>query len=94
MSIWIRKIFGDKSENYLKLAEDDWDLRSQFKTFESWLKSGANALEADAQWIADIGFSPRYGACGGGPVISSEVMKICLDKKITIYLSEYDSSDE
>lgn len=94
MSIWIRKIVGDKSESYLKLAEDDWDLRSQFKTFETWLKSSTNALEADAQWIADIGFSPRDGACGGGPVISREIMKFCLNKKITIYFSEYDSSDE
>lgn len=89
MAIWIRKVTGEKSENYLKLADEDWDLRSQFEVFESWLKSDAGALSSSEGWIADIGFTPREGACGGGPVISLEIMELCLANKITIFLSEY-----
>jgi len=90
MAIWIRKIKGDTSENYLKLADGDWNLRTQFEVFESWLKCDAGNLKSDEMWIADIGFAPREGALGGGPIISLEMMKICLDKQITIYLSEYE----
>ena len=93
MAIWIRKVVGEKSENYLKLAEDEWGLPVQFEVFEMWLKSGADDLDSSYQWIADIGFSPRDGASGGGPIISLEIMEICLSKRITIFLSEYGADD-
>ena len=89
MAIWIRKVSEDKSINFLKLAEDDWNLMSQFEAFSSWLDSGAEALDSNFEWIADIGFRQRADATGGGPVISRDVMAACLKYNITIFLSEY-----
>ena len=89
MAIWIRKINPEDKENYLKLAVDDWNLISQFEIFEKWLKTEAANLELGNEWIVDIGFSPREGALGGGPIISKEIMELCLKNNITIYLSEY-----
>jgi len=89
LAIWIRKISNEKSENFLKLAKDDWNLKTQFEVFESWLKSEAVKLNPSDAWIADIGFSSGGCATGGVPVISLEIMEICLAHKITIYLSEY-----
>ena len=89
MAIWIRRIVDDKSENVLKLAENIWDIKSQFTIFEKWLKGAPAILATGEGWIADFGFSLREDACGGGPIISLELMEICLKHKITIFLSEY-----
>ncbi|SQH75380.1 conserved protein of unknown function [Shewanella benthica] len=40
-------------------------------------------------YVADIGFSPRKGAAGGGAVISTGAMKIMLSIGMELYLSEY-----
>lgn len=94
MSIWIRKITGNKSENFLKLGKDVWDLRDLYILFESWVTKEGPNLNSREGWIADIGFSPRAGASGGGPILTPEVMKICVEKNISIYLSEYDDREE
>ena len=62
---------------------DKWD------ELKKWLKTEAANLELGNEWIVDIGFSPREGALGGGPIISKEIMELCLKNNITIYLSEY-----
>ena len=93
MSIWIRKITGDCAENHLKLGEDRWDLPSLFTVFESWLLEHSDTLEQGEGWVADIGFNPREGACGGGPIISIAIMEKCLHINMSIYLSEYDSRE-
>ena len=93
MSIWIRQITGDRADNYLKLGDDLWDLPSLFALFESWLHENSEALEQGEGWVADIGFNPRVGACGGGPIISILVMEKCLRLKMAIHLSEYDDRE-
>lgn len=89
MAIWIRRVEGSKRVNHLKLANDDWDLRSQFIIFENWLLTGPEFLESGQSWIADIGFDSRVNATGGGPVITQELMSMCLKHNITIHLSEF-----
>ena len=89
MPCWVRKITGQVKENEIKLAPDDWNLMSQYEAFEEWLKSNDGKLESEEGWIVDIGFSPRKNAAGGGPVISKEIMELCLRNNIEIYLSEY-----
>ena len=76
-------------ENEIKLAPNDWNLMSQFEVFEEWLRSNNGQLVSEEGWVVDIGFSPRENATGGGPVISKEIMKLCLKNNIEIYLSEY-----
>ncbi|MEM7020156.1 MAG: hypothetical protein AAF512_22790 [Pseudomonadota bacterium] len=89
MSCWIRKIVDGKAENFALLAADSWDLREQVEFFEKWLRDIDETLEDADSWIADIGFSPRSRATGGGPVVSLELMELCLRNKIEIFLSEY-----
>ena len=89
MPCFVRRINGDVKENEIKLAPNDWNLMSQFEVFEEWLKSNNGQLVSEEGWVVDIGFSPRENATGGGPVISKEIMELCLKNNIEIYLSEY-----
>lgn len=93
MSIWISKIENGTREGVLKLAGDTWELPKLFNEFETWLMNAGQELDPSFQWVVDIGFSPREGASGGGPIISTEIMKQCVEKNIAIYLSEYDGSE-
>jgi len=89
MSISISKIEGDKRHSILKLGSDSWALPELFKIFENWLMNESGDIDPQFEWIVDIGFSPREGASGGGPIISKTIMKKCIEKNISIYLSEY-----
>ncbi len=93
MSIWISKIEDGKRSGVLQLGKEVWDLPELFKLFENWLKSDSDSLDESLEWIADIGFSPRQDASGGGPIISTAIMRICVAKNISIYLSEYNDKD-
>lgn len=85
----IRKIVGDRSKNHLTLADDEWRLAPQVEALESWLQEHPDELDPSHKWIADIGFSPRPNATGGGPIITRQLMQACLKTNLVIYLSEY-----
>ena len=89
MTCWIRKVVDGESTNYHLLASESWDLREQFKILESWLIEVDGILEDADSWIADIGFTIRLDATGGGPILSSSLMRLCLQNNVEIYLSEY-----
>lgn len=89
MSLWIRKIIGGRGENYQLLGRDEWGLRSQVRLLTEWLREHDGKLESADRWVADIGFNARVDACGGGPIITSEIMQLCLKNNVEIYLSEY-----
>jgi len=89
MSIRISKLKGSTRIGVFHLAEDSWDLPKLFSIFEAWLQTETTSLDPTVQWIADIGFSPREGANGGGPIISTQMMQLCIKRNIAIYLSEY-----
>ncbi len=91
MPIWIRKTYKEKTENYLHLMKDDWILPNNFDAFSEWLQSVDETLDKNAEWIADIGFMPRESATGGGPIISLDLMKLCIRNNIEIYISEFGS---
>ena len=93
MSIWISKIENGKRNGVLQLGKESWDLPELFKLFESWLLSEDLDIDTNFDWIADIGFSPREGANGGGPIVSQEIMKACIANNISIYLSEYNDQE-
>ena len=82
----IRKIVGDQYENFETIS-DGWDLRLQVETLETWLSQHAGRLGSGHAWVADIGFNHRSNAFGGGPPISRELMQMCLDSNLEIYLS-------
>lgn len=89
----IRKIVGDHYENFETIS-DEWGLRPKIEALEAWLSQNAVRLDSGHAWVADIGFNQRSGALGGGPPISRELMQMCLDSNIEIYLSEYGPEEE
>ncbi|MCW7492544.1 hypothetical protein ND861_09580 [Leptospira sp. 2 VSF19] len=91
MPIWIRKTNKEKTENYHHLMKDDWDLTNNFEAFSDWIQSVDGTLDKKFDWVADISFSPRPNATGGGPVISFDLMKLCIKNNIEIYISEFNS---
>jgi hypothetical protein len=50
------------------LAKNSWDLPSQVEELEKWLFGAAQEL-LPSEYTADIGFSIRENACGGGAII-------------------------
>ena len=89
MSCWIRKTVGDDRRDHLLLGPDEWDLRAQVDLLADWLRENDGKLEPADGWVADIGFNVRIDASGGGPIISSEMMELCLRNNVEIFLSEY-----
>ena len=51
------------------LCDDDWSLPSQVLALEAWLAQNSATLSKGG-YTADIGFSPRADAAGGGAAIS------------------------
>ena len=71
------------------LGPEEWDLRTLIDLLANWLRENDGALEPADSWIADIGFNVHVDATGGGPIVSSEIMELCLRNHVEIYLSEY-----
>jgi hypothetical protein len=85
----IRKIVGNEFENLIELSGEEWRLREQVEALEEWLEVHRSKLDPSSKWVADIGFCVRSDAVGGGPPITRNLMKMCLDVNLEIYLSEY-----
>jgi hypothetical protein len=77
----------DSREKIALLCGDNWRLPDQVSELEMWLNE--NKMMKPGRYIADIGFSIREDARGGGGVISSEMMRIMADLGISVFLSEY-----
>jgi hypothetical protein len=88
LSTIIRNVVGDRSENHVAVSTE-WDLRRQVEALEKWLREHRGELDPSSEWIADIGFTHRSNASGGGPPFTRELMRMCLDANLEIYLSEY-----
>ena len=85
----IRKVVGSRYENFLELAAGEWKLTPQVDALREWLTEHHRELDREHEWIADIGFELRNDATGGGPVISVAMMKLCVECRMDIFLSEY-----
>ncbi|HEX8323069.1 MAG TPA: hypothetical protein VF595_04070 [Tepidisphaeraceae bacterium] len=88
MSTVIRKVVGNRFENLLEVSTA-WHLRPQVEALETWLKDHRAELDREHEWVADIGFTHRPDALGGGPPLSLELFRMCLECNMEIYLSEY-----
>jgi len=74
------------------LCDDDWELPGQLYALEAWLTDNVASLP-DCGAIADIGFSVRPGAFGGGGVLTAESMRRFADAGVSIWFSEYPAGD-
>ena len=59
----------DSKEEIAWLCGDNWDLAAQMSALEAWLSANQSQVPA-SRYIADIGFSVRPDASGGGAAIS------------------------
>ncbi len=87
MPIYIKA--EDASETIVTLSNGVWDLPTQVQQLESWLFENSSNLPS-SNYIADIGFSIRENACGGGAILSPKAMSIMGKLGMKLYLSEYD----
>ena len=76
------------SNEFVWLCDDDWELPTQLSVFEEWLRDNASKMDK-GNYYADIGFSPREDAAGGGAVLSIESMKSMIKVGIELHLSKY-----
>jgi hypothetical protein len=84
---------GQKNETIACLCDGNWRLPDQTEALEAWLVKNSAALKPD-RYIADIGFSPREDALGGGAAISPGMMRTMASLGISLFLSEYPATDE
>ena len=82
---------GEKGKPLAKLCYDEWEMPAQIEALEKWLVEKKNALP-EGSYAADIGFSPRPGAAGGGSVLTVKAMKMMVALGMDLYLSEYPES--
>lgn len=86
MPIYIK--IEQSNEKLAHLAKGHWELPIQIQELESWLLENPLNL-TPSTYIADVGFSIRQNACGGGAILSPEAMSIMSNLSIKLYLSEY-----
>ena len=79
---------GEKGIKIEWLCDGDWELPSQIKALEEWLNEKGKNLPSGS-YVADIGFSPRKGALGGGGVLTHESMAIMSSIGMNLFFSEY-----
>ncbi len=93
MSTIIRRAAGKKYENHTRVS-DSWDLRTQIEALEEWMCANGTSLDPSSEWVADVGFTVRLTALGGGPPLSRKLMELCIAQNLEIFLSEYGAASE
>lgn len=68
--------------------EDLWDLPSQIYELEQWLEANIDKLNKGS-YVADIGFTARENATGGGAVLNKKMISMLYQIGVEIYFSEY-----
>ncbi len=81
-----------KNEEVDWLCDGEYELDTQIAALEEWLQ--ANASLAPDKYIADIGYSVRKGALGGGGVFTLEMMQTLVAIGMEVYFSEYPWADD
>ena len=78
----------DGPDSVAWLCDGNWRLPDQAEALDAWLAEHSATLKP-GRYIADIGFSPRDNALGGGAAISPEMMRTMADLGMALFLSEY-----
>jgi hypothetical protein len=79
---------GERGRSLAGICDDEWELPAQTEALEKWLVENQTKL-IKGTYVADIGYSPRQGAAGGGAVLSKQAMRIMVAIGMDLYLSEY-----
>ncbi len=79
---------GERGRSLGGLCNDEWELPAQIEALEKWLTENQTRLPKGS-YVADVGYSPRPGAAGGGAVLTTQAMNMMVAIGMTLYLSEY-----
>jgi hypothetical protein len=83
----------DTPEKLAYLCDSNWRLPDQVEALQLWLKANGSEIKR-GQYVADIGFTLREDASGGGAAISPEMMRTMADLGMSLFLSEYPGENE
>ena len=83
----------DSGDEIAWLCNDDWELPTQLTALEAWLVE-YEVSDPPVEAVADIGYSVRPDAFGGGAVLSCESMRRFSNAQIEIHFSEYPTGDD
>ncbi|MBI1493276.1 hypothetical protein [Halocynthiibacter styelae] len=83
----------EKSKSLAWLCDETWDLSAQLFEFERWLEKDGQNLPKGS-YIADIGFSARQDASGGGGILSVSAMQTLVTIGMEMWFSEYCKEQE
>ena len=78
----------NKRKSFGWLCDDAWEIPCQIEALEAWLFENEDKIES-GNYAADIGYSPREGAYGGGVILSLRAMSIMVKIGMVLQLSEY-----
>ena len=84
---------NERGEFIAELCGEHWEMPIQIDALEVWLLKEGHAYPKGI-YTADLGYSPREGACGGGTVLKCKAMKIMVSIGMDLYLSEYPAHEE
>jgi hypothetical protein len=79
---------GQENAGIAWLCDGNWRLANQADALAKWLAQNDSVLKPD-EYIADIGFTPREDALGGGAAISPETMGIMAELGMSLFIPEY-----
>ena len=82
------KISDENAKEIEWLCDDTWKLPAQIDALQVWLIENETKIEP-GNYTADVGYSPREGAAGGGAALSLKAMTILVKMGMVLYLSEY-----
>ena len=93
MPIYIRDNGPDPPVVIADLCEDNWRLPDQSAALVAWVEEHGATLPP-GEYLADIGFSPRADAPGGGGAFPPAALRAMGDLGMTLWLSEYPGDEE
>lgn len=88
INIYLVTSGAEDNESIAWLCDENWRLPDQVAALDTWLTQTSSTL-TPGEYVADIGFSLREDASGGGASISPEMMRSMADLGMSLFLSEY-----
>ncbi|MFK7793973.1 MAG: hypothetical protein AB8B89_01365 [Gammaproteobacteria bacterium] len=80
---------SESTIHIIEVINDNWDLDTQLKSLENWLIENSDYNFIAGEWIAEVGFEPRYNTSVAGYTVSSELMRRLAKNNISLWLSDY-----
>jgi len=85
--------FDDIGDEIANICRNSWDLDEQLWKLHEWVKRNRGRIKGE-HIVADIGYSIRKDATGGGHALTKEEMRDYVDFGMDIYFSQYSNFED